>query len=61
MDYFAIELCGKASYLLYKGTVAVIKEYMVKDKRYIRIIRLNTHHNIPVWQENNGQKKNLKM
>lgn len=25
----------------------------------IRIIRLRTHHNIPFWQENNGQGEKL--
>ena len=60
MDYFAIELCGKASCLLYKGTVAVIKEYMVKEKSYIRIIRLNIITVFP-FDRKTMVRKNLKM
>lgn len=52
VDYFVIELNGKALCLLYNNTVSVLKE------RNIYQLRLSSHHSIPNSKESNSQKKN---
>lgn len=54
VDYFVIELNGKALCLLYNNTVSVLKE------RNIYQLRLSSHHSIPNSKESNSQKKKIK-